>query len=490
MALADFNGDGRLDIAAGTAAGVQVLLNVGSGLLRAPLSIARVGGPFNVTYAMNGTDFNGDGYGDLALLVAWDEHGYLPTSLATLLGGAKNTLTTSFSTGGGFTSVGSFVSGPPAIGDFNHDGHLDVAIGAIVGDMNQASHPYAQVIFGDGKGHFPTQGPALDLSSNFFAAGDFNRDGKSDLASLDGSSFQILIGKGDGTFAPAVTYAVGANPVFVLQRDLNGDGKTDILVVNKGSNDVSILLGKGDGTFQPQKTFAAGKAPMAAITGDFNRDGKIDIAVASSEGVSVLLGNGNGTFQPQRIYTATGPMTGIVQASVRQDGIESLIGIDSVSKRLVLLPGAGNGTFGNPTVFPVDRVPTAIVAGDFNHDGATDIVLLGKPFAVQGDGGLVVFYNQGGDSVALTSSLSKPVPNQSVTFTARVTPSYGETGAPTGNVTFKDGTRILGNVSLSAGASRITTQFTAGTHKLLAQYGGNSNFNPDQSSTLTIVVGP
>jgi hypothetical protein len=143
----------------------------------------------------------------------------------------------------------------------------------------------------------------------------------------------------------------------------------------------------------------------------------------------------------------------------------------------------GNGTFGAPVVYPVDRVPTQIVAGDFNHDGATDIVLLGNS-------GLAVFYNQGGDHVALASSLSKPKANQSVTFTAHVTTSYGEMGTPTGKVTFKDGTRILGNVNLNAGKASITSKLTAGTHKILAQYAGNTNFNPNQSSTLTLVVGP
>jgi hypothetical protein len=63
-------------------------------------------------------------------------------------------------------------------------------------------------------------------------------------------------------------------------------------------------------------------------------------------------------------------------------------------------------------------------------------------------------------------------------------------GTPAGKVTFKDGTRIIGNVYLSAGAAKITTQFTAGTHKILAQYAGNNNFNPNQSSTLIVVVGP
>ena len=85
-----------------------------------------------------------------------------------------------------------------------------------------------QIVFGDGKGHFPTQGPALSLSTNFLAAGRFpNGDGNADSCFSGWLNFrEILIGKGDGTFAPPVTYAVGENPVFVLQRDLNGDGKT------------------------------------------------------------------------------------------------------------------------------------------------------------------------------------------------------------------------------------------------------------------------
>ncbi len=353
MALADFNGDGRQDIAAGAVGGVQVVVNSAPGVLRAPLAMYDMAGTFTASAVMNSTDFNADGYADLAVLGSFDEHGYLEPQVDVLLGGAKNTLTMSGAFCCGFyayDSIGIGHSGPPAIGDFNHDGHLDVAIAETsVGAVPFGS--YVQVFFGDGKGHFPTAGPALDdITSNYLAAGDFNGDGKADLASLDGSTFEILMGIGDGTFASPVTYSVGANPVFVLQRDLNGDGKKDILVVNQGSNDVSVLLGKGDGTFLPQKTFAAGTAPVFAVVGDFNRDGKIDIAVASSAGVSVLLGNGDGTFQTQKTYSATGPMTSLAVASVGENGIGDIIGINSATARFVLLPGVGNGTFIAPGV--------------------------------------------------------------------------------------------------------------------------------------------
>jgi hypothetical protein len=497
--VGDFNGDGRQDIAVGVVGGVQVVVNSAPGVLRAPLAMYDIaGGTFTESMIMNTTDFNGDGYADLAVVDFFDEHGGYKPSGDVLLGGAKNLLTKGGNFGIGISPDYSFSAATPAIGDFNHDGKLDIAIATFNFSQSGSNSSALQVSFGDGKGNFPTSGPVLDTNSNYMAAGDYNGDGKADLASLDGSTFEILIGKGDGTFASPVTYSVGLNPVFVLQRDLNGDGKKDIIVVNQGSNDVSILLGKGDGTFLPQKTFAAGTAPVSVVTGDFNRDGKTDIAVASSAGVSVLLGNGNGTFQTERTYSATGPLTSLVTASWRENGISDIIGITPATRRFVLLPGVGDGTFIAPVFYPLDRNPWQMVAGDFNHDGAMDLAFLGAA-SDRGDvtgrgfnnvGSLVVSYNQGGDHVTLTSSLSNPLPNQSVTFTAKVTPSYGETGTPTGTVTFKDGTRILGNVSLSGGAAKITTQFTAGTHKILAQYGGNNNFNPNQSSTLTLVVGP
>jgi len=418
-------------------------------------------------------------------------------------GGAKNLLTNGGNFGVAPTSIGDFiVSGPPAIGDFNHDGKLDIAVAAtgnfITPDGGDTFNSSLVVSFGDGKGNFPTSGPALETSSNFIAAGDFNGDGKADLASLDGSTFEILIGKGDGTFAPPVTYSVGANPIFVLQRDLNGDGKKDIIVVNQGSNDVSVLLGNGNGSFLPQKIYAAGTAPASVVAGDFNRDGKIDIAVASKAGVSVLLGNGNGTFQTQKTFAATGPMTSLVTASWRQDGISDIIGITPATQRFVLLPGVGDGTFIAPVFYSLDRKPWQMVAGDFNHDGATDLAFVGAA-SDRGDvtgrgfnnvGSLVISYNQGGNHVTLTSNISNPTASQSVTFTARVIPTAGETGTPTGKITFKDGSLVLGTVPLSGGAASITTKLAAGTHKIVAAYAGDTNFNPSSSPTLTIVVGP
>jgi hypothetical protein len=289
---------------------------------------------------------------------------------------------------------------------------------------------------------------------------------------------------------------VGNNPAFVLQRDLNGDGKRDLVVVNHDSDTIGVLLGNGDGTFKPQVAYAVGTLPNTAVTGDFNRDGKVDIAVGSSTGVSVLLGNGNGTFQAQKLYSATGPITGIAQASVRQDGIECLLGVDSAKNRFVLLPGVGNGTFGAPVFYPVDQVPVAILAADFDRDGATDIALVlahqgtdtssGQPIG----GSLDIYYNQGGDHVSLASSSATPKAGQSVSLTAHIAVSPAEPGTPSGKITFKDGTRVLGTVTMAAGSASLTTTFTAGTHSILAEYSGDANFNPNHSANVTINATP
>ena len=163
----------------------------------------------------------------------------------------------------------------------------------------------------------------------------------------------------------------------------------------------------------------------------------------------------------------------------------------------MLLPGVGDGTFIAPVFYPLDRNPWQMVAGDFNHDGATDLAFVGAASTrgygypwFNNVGSLVVSYNQGGNHVTLTSNISNPTASQSVTFTAHVIPTAGETGTPTGKVTFKDGSLVLGTVSLSAGAASITTKLTAGTHKIVAAYAGDTNFNPGSSPTLTIVVSP
>ena len=182
-----------------------------------------------------------------------------------------------------------------AVGDFNGDGNLDMAI------VNQAQSTVS-VLLGNGDGTFAAH---VDYATGntpvAVAAGDFSGDGKLDLAVVNklGNSVSILSGNGDGTFKPHADFACGSTPVAVVAGDLNGDGKLDLAVVNNTSQgSVSILLGKGDGTFPAPVSYITGSLPVALAVGDFNRDGIPDLAVANrgDNTVSILLGNGDGTF--------------------------------------------------------------------------------------------------------------------------------------------------------------------------------------------------
>src|SRR5438552_8737171 len=155
---------------------------------------------------------------------------------------------------------------------------------------------------------FPSPAPAMDLavgaSPYSVAMGDFNGDGHLDLAVANGGSndVSVLLGNGDGTFTPARNFdaGLGGGPLWVAAGDFKLYRKLDLVVANSSSDSVGVLLGNGDGTFQPAVTLpAGGTAPQCVAVGDFNGDGKPDLAVASyySNTVTVLLGDGDGTFR-------------------------------------------------------------------------------------------------------------------------------------------------------------------------------------------------
>src|SRR5690242_6200279 len=135
---------------------------------------------------------------------------------------------------------------------------------------------------------------------------DFNGDGKDDVAVGNvfaaGDNVSIFLGDGAGGFteAPGSPVPVGQKPCTMTSGDFNGDGKVDLATANCNSNDVTILLGNGDGTFTqpPGSPFAVGSAPNGIVAGDLNGDGKLDLAIANEndDNVTILLGNGDGTF--------------------------------------------------------------------------------------------------------------------------------------------------------------------------------------------------
>src|SRR5262249_50912947 len=147
------------------------------------------------------------------------------------------------------------------------------------------------------------------------AVGDFNGDGTTDVvtANTGSNTLSVLLGKGDGTFQPALTIPVGHRPDAVAVADLTGNGVLDLVVADGGTapnytdSDFQVLLGNGDGTFQAPASYGAGMInPRGVTIADLNGDGIPDLAVAdggtflnnTNAAVWVLLGKGDGTFQP------------------------------------------------------------------------------------------------------------------------------------------------------------------------------------------------
>jgi hypothetical protein len=211
------------------------------------------------------------------------------------------------------------------------------------------------------------------------AVGDFNGDGTLDLAAAsygddqgNGAGVNVLLGNGDGTFQPALTFAAGIYPTAVVVGDFNGDGTLDLAVADTGDSSghgagVNVLLGNGDGSFQAARNFAAGSSPRSVAVGDFNGDGTIDLAVAnyiSSGTVSVLLGNGDGTFQTAVSYPAGGLTISVAVGDFNGDGNQDLAVANADSNDVSVLLGNGDGTFQPAQSYNAGPYPSSVAVGD------------------------------------------------------------------------------------------------------------------------------
>jgi len=306
LATADFNGDGKLDLAIVNSGSntVSVLLGNGNGTFALKSSPATGQNPSAITVG----DFNGDGKLDLAITNQ-----------------ADNTVTVLLGNGDG-TFVATAVAlptgaGPLALGtaDFNQDGRLD-----LVTTNNVENN--GSVLGGNGDGTFTllNEGMNTGIGPLSLAAGDFNGDGFLDLAVVNGldNTISILPGNGDGSFTWIPGPTPGNRPSAIVASDLNGDGRIDLAVANLADSSVSIFLGNGDGTFTLQSTVATGTGPNSVTLGDFNGDGKVDLATANSTAntVSILIGNGDGTFQNHLDSTTGSTPNSVVAGDFDRDG--------------------------------------------------------------------------------------------------------------------------------------------------------------------------
>ncbi|MBD1835364.1 DUF4347 domain-containing protein [Cyanobacteria bacterium FACHB-472] len=258
------------------------------------------------------------------------------------------------------------------VGDFNGDGKQDLAT------ANRTSNNVS-ILLGNGNGTF-SSATNFNVGTNPLSVtvGDFNGDGKQDLATANQGSnnVSILLGNGNGTFSSATNFNVGTNPQFFTIGDFNGDGKQDLATPNFSSNNVSILLGNGNGTFSSATNFNVGTSPYSVTVGDFNGDGKQDLATpnVNSSNVSILLGNGNGTFSSAGNVNNEGTSpSSVAVGDFNGDGKQDLATANVNSSNILISLGNGNGTFSSATNFNVGTTPFSVTVGDFNGDGKQDL---------------------------------------------------------------------------------------------------------------------
>jgi hypothetical protein len=307
--VGDFNGDGILDLAVANdrVPSVTVLLGNGNGTFRAGQTLET--GSFCLSVAVG--DFNGDGEPDLAVTNFSRPEELVSSDIDTvsiLLGNGDGTFTAAGESATGSIPVSS------AVGDFNGDGKPDLAV------ANYGSNTVT-ILLGNGDGTLTaaTASPATDSEPTSIAVGDFNGDGKVDLVVSDSGSdtVTILLGNGDGTFTPGVSRGTGSKPSFVAVGDFNGDDKPDLALTNSGSNTVTVLLGNGDGIFTEAASLATGTNPLSVAVGDFNGDGKADLTVANltSDSVTVLLTETESATATVNNISPMGSGTHLVDAS-------------------------------------------------------------------------------------------------------------------------------------------------------------------------------
>ena len=425
IAIGDFNGDGKLDVAIADneppSLGVDIMLGKGDGTFQAPVSYATAGNPRMVAVA----DFNGDKKLDLATVNAESE------TVSVLLGNGDGT----FQTHQDLTTakVGSCIS--LATADLRNDGNIDIIAGCqsageiavflsngngtfkteksyavpdgvddiVVADVNGDGKldvaatnggSTVSVLAGSGTGALKT---AVAFGTNYgsigVSAADFNGDGRLDLVTANSgdpfgvttANISVLLSNGKDLFAARTDYSVATGTQTgaysgIAAADLTGNGKFDLVVpiTNHVPYELSVLMNKGTGAFDAPVNYALPINPQAVALGDFNNDHKVDIVVANFGGtgsISVLLNSGTGTFPAYTTDAIGGYSYGVAVGDFNQDGNLDIVATNATAGIVSVLLGNGTGAFPEFTTCATGSGPYAVTVADFNHDGWPDLAV-------------------------------------------------------------------------------------------------------------------
>ena len=347
-------------------------------------------------------DFNGDGVPDNASAGP----GFVQVTLYNANGTAQSPKT--------YPIAGKYM-GSVVAADFNGDGVPDLAV-SIVTDNPPGS---VAVLLGKGDGTFS---PAVNYSAGpsplAIASTDLNGDGKIDLVIANTSatgfpsgSVAVLIGKGDGTFAAPVIYNAGTIPVSLVATDLNGDGKPDIAVLDAPGgpayDQLLVLLSNGDGTLRTPLPAFSTKTNLGSLTfTDLNHDGKMDLLIADrrSSDLTVTMGKGDGTFQPPAAYvSAAQPQSAAILPL--NDGTTAVLTSDSISGAVLVTVANADGTVNAPPIQALGNSPSAVAVADLNGDRKPDVIVTD-----QGGNQVFVMVNSGNYAFAapVSYALSSP----------------------------------------------------------------------------------
>ncbi len=332
-------------------------------------------------------DFNGDGYLDVATA------NYIGEEVTVILSNGSGTYDPA-----DIYDVGAIAYAIES-GDLDNDGFIDLAV-VTTGDV-------VLVFINNGNGTFAPEVPYdVGISPNSITLSDFNGDGSLDIANTNytDGDVSVLLNTGSGTFNPRTDFSVGLNPAGITAGDIDNDGDVDLAASNGGSGSISVLINNGSGLFVPQTPISVGTTPegiqfadLGSVSG--NLDGYLDIVVTNKgdDDISIFFNDGDGTFTFSADYPAGSIPSTVAAADLNNDGWLDLAATNRGENTVSVLMNLGDGTFDAHNTYTVSDIPNSIKAADMNNDGDADLILCGLA-----EHNVWVLYNQPTPAVVST----------------------------------------------------------------------------------------